>query len=92
MEEIKQYTPKDYIFEGADKTESISERTIQTVFKQRVKAAGIIKPVTTHDLRHTHTTHSLEEGSDIQAVQRNPRDFYLQRLQRPNTKRNDIDN
>lgn len=67
----KQYSPKEFIFEGADKTESISERTIQTVFKQRVKAAGIIKPVTTHDLRHTHTTHSIEEGSDIQAVQRN---------------------
>jgi len=31
----KQYTPKENIFEGADKTESISEKTIQTVFTPR---------------------------------------------------------
>ncbi|MBK8080620.1 MAG: tyrosine-type recombinase/integrase [Saprospiraceae bacterium] len=49
----------------------MSHRTIQTIFKQRILAAGIKKPVSSHDLRHTHTTHCLEEGSDLQAVQRN---------------------
>lgn len=67
----KKYKPKEYLFEGADKNEHLTETTIQTIFKQRLKAAGILKPVSTHNLRHTHTTHSLEEGSDIQAVQRN---------------------
>ncbi|MBK6565956.1 MAG: site-specific integrase [Saprospiraceae bacterium] len=67
----QKYKPALYLFEGADKKSHLSHRTIQTIFKQRILAAGIKKPVSSHDLRHTHTTHCLEEGSDLQAVQRN---------------------
>jgi integrase/recombinase XerD len=67
----QKHKPTTYLFEGADKKSHLSHRTIQTIFKQKVIAAGIKKPVSSHDLRHTHTTHCLEEGSDLQAVQRN---------------------
>jgi site-specific recombinase XerD len=32
------------------------------------KAAGIVKPMTLHSLRHTYAAHLLEEGLDIMGI------------------------
>ena len=67
----KEQPTKEYLFRGQGSNLHITERTVQAIFQQRIKQAGILKKVSTHDLRHTHTTHSIEEGSDLIAVQKN---------------------
>lgn len=67
--------PKDWLFNGqpigragGDFDGRYSQRGVQWVVNQAVKKAGIIKPVTTHTLRHTYATHMLEDGLDILSI------------------------
>lgn len=68
---IKSCPSKDYIFKGQGHISKITARTIQEIFRQKIIKTGIVKKVSTHVLRHTHTTHCIEEGSDVLAVQKN---------------------
>ena len=43
---------------------------VQLALKAAVKAAGILKRVTPHTLRHAYCTHSLRAGNDAATVQR----------------------
>lgn len=45
------------------------DQTFQRAFKRAVTTAGIEKPATPHSLRHAFTTHLLQAGYDIRAVQ-----------------------
>ncbi len=65
----KKYHPKEWLFAGAKGKGHISLSTIQQVFKQAKKRAGITKPASIHTLRHSFATHLIEAGTSLHHVQ-----------------------
>lgn len=45
--------PKDWLFPGEERSNHLSERSAQEIFKDAKKRAGILKPATFHSLRHS---------------------------------------
>jgi site-specific recombinase XerD len=62
------YRPKKYLFEGQNGGK-YSIRSVQHIFSNTMKKAGINKPVGIHGLRHSFATHLLEKGTDISYIQ-----------------------
>lgn len=66
----KIFKPKEYLFSGRYRSDSISPRSVQRVFEEVIRQTGITKHATIHSLRHSFATHLLDAGTDICYIQR----------------------
>lgn len=62
------HRPKEFLFEGQFGGQ-YSEKSVQNIIKHALKLAKIIKPCSTHTLRHSFATHLLENGTDLRYIQ-----------------------
>lgn len=68
----KEYKPKEYVLNGQfpEKELQYSERSVGNVIKQLAVKSGINKRVYTHLMRHCSFTHMVENGTDINLIQK----------------------
>lgn len=57
--------PEDYLFNGSYRGGRWANRAAQYAIERAAVAAGIIRPVSAHILRHCYATHHLEAGTSI---------------------------
>jgi site-specific recombinase XerD len=62
------YRPSLWLFQAKNK-QPLSSRTIQHVFKNALRKAGIQKQVGIHSLRHSFATHLMEQGVSLPIIQ-----------------------
>lgn len=64
-----EYKPKEYVLNGQTNIQ-YTDRSVGSVVKQLAEKAGISKKVYTHLMRHCAFTHMVENGCDINLIQK----------------------
>ena len=66
----REYKTKTYILDGQGENQQYSSTSVNEVMKQLAEKAGINKRVYTHLMRHNCFTHMVENGIDINLIQK----------------------
>lgn len=61
--------PTDWLFPGRSPDKPIDVQVLHAACRSATKAAGLVKHVSVHTLRHSFATHLLENGTDIRIIQ-----------------------
>lgn len=61
--------PGEWLFPGRSPDKPIDVQVLHAACRSATKAAGLIKRVSVHTLRHSFATHLLENGTDIRIIQ-----------------------
>lgn len=62
-------SPEDWLFPGWRKGRHMNAESLQIACREAARAAGLSKHVTVHTLRHSFSTHLLENGTDLRIIQ-----------------------
>lgn len=65
---IAEFKPKYYLFEGQFENEPYSPTSIQIRFREQIKKLGFDPKLTPHCLRHSRTSHLLNNGMKIESA------------------------
>jgi len=63
------YRPKTWLFPGRRPDRPLSLSSVQRASARARRQARLVKPVTTHTMRHCFATHLLEAGTDLRTIQ-----------------------
>ena len=61
--------PDEWLFPGRSPDKPIDAQVLHAACRSAAKAAGLVKRVSVHTLRHSFATHLLESGVDIRIIQ-----------------------